>query len=127
MTTKHPLSLTIAGLLISSFSFGQESPKMLADSTTKPSVEVKKVDLPKDERTRTLFSGMKNPTKSLKYLGLSVGSEFQYGSLAGEFTPMGGASAMLHINKKFGIGLAGYSNIAETPPIGVNSPANEPY
>ena len=42
MTTRHTLLLTIAGLLISSLSFGQESPKMLADSTVKPSVEVKK-------------------------------------------------------------------------------------
>ena len=120
MTTKHTLLLTIAGLLISSFSFGQESSKIVADST-KSSVEVKKVDTQKDDRTRTLFSGMKNPTKSLKYLGLSVGSEFQYGLLAGEFTPMGGVSAILHINKKFGIGLAGYSTMNNFTPTALNA------
>ena len=121
MTTKHTLLLTIAGLLISLFSFGQESPKMLADSTIKPSVEVKKVNTQKDDRTRTLFSGMKNPTKSLKYLGLSVGSEFQYGSLAGEFTPMAGGSAMLHINKKWGLGVAGYSTTNNFTPTALNA------
>ena len=121
MTTKHTLLLTVAGLLISSFSFGQESPKMLADSTTKPSVEVKKVNTQKDERTRTLFSGMKNPMKPIKYLGISVGSELQYGSLAGEFTPMGGVSATLHINKKWGIGLAGYSTMNNFTPTALNA------
>lgn len=120
MTTKHTLLFTMAGLLISSFSFGQETTKMLADST-KPSVEVKKANSQKDERTRTLFSGMKNPMKPIKYLGLSVGSEFQYGSLAGQFTPMGGVSAMLHINKKFGIGMAGYRTINNFTPTALNT------
>ena len=120
MTSKHTLLLIIAGLLVSSFSFGQESPKMLADST-KSSIEVKKANTQKDDRTRTLFSGMKNPMKPIKYLGLSVGSEFQYGSLAGEFTPMGGVSATLHINKKFGIGLAGYSTMNNFTPTALNA------
>lgn len=120
MTTKHSLLLTIAGLLVSSFSFGQEAPKMLADST-KPSVEVKNANTQKDERTRTLFSGMKNPMKPIKYLGLSVSSEFQYGSLAGQFTPMGGVSAMLHINKKFGVGLAGYRTVNNFMPTALNA------
>ena len=120
MTTKHSLLFTIAGLLASSFSFGQEAPKMLTDST-KPSVEVKKVNIQKDEKTRTLFSGMKNPMKPIKYLGLSIGSEFQYGSLAGEFTPMAGVSAMLHVNKKFGIGLAGYSTMNNFTPTALNA------
>lgn len=120
MINKHTLLFTIAGLYVSSFSFGQEAPKMLADST-KPSVEVKKVNTQKDERTRTLFSGMKNPMKPIKYLGLSIGSEFQYGSLAGEFTPMAGVSAMLHINKTFGIGLVGYSTMNNFTPTALNA------
>jgi hypothetical protein len=120
MTTKNTLLLTIAGLFASSFSFGQEAPKMIADST-KTSTEVNKVNTPKDERTRTLFSGMKNPMKPIKYLGLSVGSEFQYGSLAGQFTPMGGVTAMLHINKKFGIGLAGYNTVNNFTPTALNA------
>ena len=120
MTIRHSLLFTIAGLLASSFSFGQEAPKMLADST-KPSVEVKKENTQKDERTRTLFSGMKNPMKPIKYLGLSVGSEFQYGSLAGQFTPIAGVSAMLHINKKFGIGMTGYSTVNKFTPTVLNA------
>ncbi len=120
MTTKNILLLTIAGLYVSSFSFGQEAPKILVDST-KTSIEVNKAKTQKDERTRTLFSGMKNPMKPIKYLGLSIGSEFQYGSLAGEFTPMAGVSAMLHINKKFGIGVAGYRTVNNFTPTALNA------
>ena len=120
MTTKHTLLLTIAGLLISSLSFGQESPKMLADST-KSSVEVKKTGDSKNDRMRTLFSNKKNPTKTIKYLGLSVGSEFQYGSLAGEFMPMGGVSATLHINKKWGLGVAAYRIMNDFTPTALNA------
>jgi hypothetical protein len=119
MTTKNTLLLTIGGLLVSSLSVAQGSPKMLADST-KPTVEVKKVNSSKDEKIRTLFSGSKNPMKTIKYLGLSVGSEFQYGSLAGEFTPMAGVSATLHINKKWGIGLGGYSTVNNFTPTAFN-------
>ena len=120
MTTKQSLLFTIAGILASSFSFGQESPKMMSDST-KSSVEVKKTGDSKNERMRTLFSNQKNPTKTIKYLGLSVSSEFQYGSLAGEFTPMAGGSAMLHINKKWGLGVAGYSTMNNFTPTALNA------
>jgi hypothetical protein len=120
MTTKNTLLLTIAGLLVSSLSMAQESPKILADST-KPAVEVKKMNEPKDDRIRTLFSNQKNPMKTVKYLGLSVGSEFQYGSLAGEFTPMAGVSGTLHINKKWGLGLAGYSTVNNFTPTALNA------
>jgi hypothetical protein len=120
MTTKNTLLLTIAGLFVASLSMAQESPKMLADST-KPAVEVKKMNDSKDDRIRTLFSNQKNPMKTVKYLGLSVGSEFQYGSLAGEFTPMAGVSGTLHINKKWGIGLAGYSTVNNFTPTALNA------
>ncbi len=120
MTTKNTLLLTVAGLLVASLSMAQESPKMLADST-KPAVEVKKMNDSKDDRIRTLFSNHKNPMKTVKYLGLSVGSAFQYGSLAGEFTPMAGVSGTLHINKKWGIGLAGYSTVNDFTPTALNA------
>lgn len=120
MITKNTLLLTIAGLLVASLSMAQESPKMLADST-KPTVEVKKMNDSKDDKIRTLFSNQKNPMKAVKYLGLSVGSEFQYGSLAGEFTPMAGVSGTLHINKKWGIGLAGYSTVNNFTPTALNA------
>lgn len=93
---------------------------MLTDST-KSSIGVKKINTQKNETTRTLFSGMKKPMKSIKYLGLSVGSEFQYGSLAGEFIPMAGVSAMLHINKKFRIGVTGYSTVNNFTPTALNA------
>jgi hypothetical protein len=120
MTTKNTLLLTIAGLFVASLSMAQESPKMLADST-KPAVEFKKMNDSKDDRIKTLFLNKKNPTKPIKYLGLSFGSEFQYGSLAGEFTPMAGVSGTLHINKKWGIGLAGYSTVNNFTPTALNA------
>jgi hypothetical protein len=73
------------------------------------------------KKIRTLFSGSKKSMKPIKYLGLSVGSEFQYGSLAGEFTPMAGVSGTLHINKKWGIGLAGYSTVNNFTPTALNT------
>lgn len=117
MTTKNTLQLIVAGICLTISSFGQTAPS----DSLKSSTEVKKVDAPKSERMKTLFSDINNPTKSIKYLGLSVGSEIQYGSLAGEFTPMGGVSAMLHINKKLGIGMAGYSTMNKFTPTALNA------
>ena len=117
MTTKNAALLIMTGLFSTNFSYAQT---MLSD-TLKKSGEVKKVEAQKDERTRTLFSGMKNPMKPFKYLGLSVGSEFQYGSLAGEFTPMGGVSATLHINKKWGLGVAAYRIMNDFTPTALNA------
>ena len=116
MNTKNTIPLVMAGLFFTNLSFGQTP----AD-TLKSLVEVKKVNIQKDESTRTLFSGMKNPMKPIKYLGLSVGSAFQYGSLAGQFTPMAGVSAMLHINKKWGIGVAGYRTVNNFTPTALNA------
>jgi hypothetical protein len=116
MTTKKLLATFITGLAFTSFSFGQST-----TDTLKMAVETKKVDAPKDERMRTLFSGSKKTMKPIKYLGLSVGSEFQYGSLAGEFTPMSGVSATLHIDKKWGIGVAGYGNFNRFTPTALNA------
>jgi hypothetical protein len=98
------------------FSFGQS-----VSDTLKRAVEVKKADAPKDEKMRTLFSGNKKSGKSIKYLGLSVGSEFQYGSLAGAFTSLSGGSVMLHIDKKWGIGVAGFGNFNRFTPTALNA------
>ncbi len=81
---------------MTSLAFGQGQPK--TDS-------LKTRD---SQRMNTLFSGVKNPIKKVKYLGLSVGTGVQYGALAGQLTPLVGAQGMLHLNKKWGIGLAGY-------------------
>lgn len=110
------MQFIVAALFFTLSSFGQAP-----TDSVKTSVAVKKIESPKDEKTRTLFSSMKNPAKPIKYLGLSVGSEFQYGSLAGEFTQIGGVSGMLHINKKFGIGVAGYSTMNNFTPTALNA------
>ena len=115
MITKNTLQLITVGIFLTTSLFGQT---VLPSDTLETST---KVNTPKDEKTRTLFSGMKNPMKPIKYLGLSVGSEFQYSSLAGQFTPMAGVSAMLHINKKLGIGLAGYRTVNNFTPTVLNA------
>jgi hypothetical protein len=67
----------------------------------------------KDE-TKTMFNHKNfKPFKSLTYVGIYVAPEIQYASLAGGFTPMGGVSAMLQANKKWGIGAVAYTTIAE--------------
>lgn len=101
------LGAIAAGLLFTSFSFGQTAPQTLPDNSGQS------VEVPKDEKTKTLFSGIKNPLKKINYLGLSLGSEVQYGMLSGQFTPMVGVSGMLHVNKKWGVGLAGYSTFGD--------------
>ena len=88
--------MTATALMSISLAFGQEQPK--TDS----------LKTPDSQKMQTLFSGLKNPIKKVKYLGLSVNAEFQYGAVAGQFTSLAGMSGMLHLNKKWGIGLAGY-------------------
>lgn len=96
MRTSKLVATTAAALISISFAFGQQQPK--TDS----------LKTPDSQRMQTLFSGVKNPMKKIKYVGLSVNSEFQYGAVAGQFTSLAGVSGMLHLNKKWGIGLAGY-------------------
>lgn len=57
---------------------------------------------------RTIFGG-KNAKYKIKYLGLYFAPEVQYGQLDGSFTPMGGSSVMLQVNKKWGIGMTGFA------------------
>lgn len=105
MHKKIQLAALAAGLLLTSVSFGQ---------TTTPASGRKQAD-PEGSRSaiNTLIPSYRGGTPRLNYLGLSVSPEFQYGMLAGQFTPMAGISAMVHINKKFGIGAAAYSTIDE--------------
>lgn len=106
MKTNYVLATTVAGLLFSSFSFGQTTPPQTLPADGQSSAEVQKED-----KMKTLFSRVKRPSAKINYLGLSVSPQFQYGTLAGQFTPMRGMTGMLHINKKWGIGLGGYSTI----------------
>ncbi|MDZ7897795.1 MAG: hypothetical protein U5N85_07165 [Arcicella sp.] len=116
MTTKKLFLTLLTGLTFKSLSLGQS-----VSETLKTSSVIGKTDTSKNEKIRTLFSGSKKSTKPIKYLGLSVGSEFQYGSVAGEFTPMAGGTVMLHIDKKWGIGLTGYSTMRNFTPTALNA------
>ena len=117
MTIKNTLSLIAAWIFASIYSSGQT---VVYSDTLKSSAEMKKSDTTKTEKMKTLFSGIKKPVHPIKYLGISIGSEFQYGSLAGEFTPMVGISGMLHINRKWGLGLAGYRTLRNFTPTVLN-------
>jgi hypothetical protein len=101
MIIKNLLAATAVGVLLTSVSIAQDAP-----ATTAPAQP--KTETPPTEKMNTLFSNTKNPVKQL---GLSFASEFQYGSLAGQFTPMSGGSGMLHINKKLGLGMAAYGTV----------------
>ena len=56
---------------------------------------------------RTFFGG-KNAKVKVHHLGLYFAPELQYGQLDGSFRPMAGASVMLQVNKKWGIGAMGF-------------------
>lgn len=94
-----PLAALAAGLLCTSFSFGQ---------TPIPSTPKKA-----GKGMMTVLPAFEGKFGKLNYLGLSVGGEIQYSMLAGQFTPMAGVSGMVRFNKKFGIGAAAYSTLAE--------------
>ena len=64
-------------------------------------------------KTNYLFSGKMG---KINHLGVYIAPEIQYNSLAGGFTPMGGMSAMLLINRKFGVGITGYSTFGNYTP-----------
>lgn len=67
--------------------------------------------------TKTLLGGKKGkPFKKINYLGLYIAPEVQYAGLAGGFTPVGGVSAMLQINKKWGIGGVVYTTLDDYTP-----------
>ncbi len=72
--------------------------------------------------TKTLFGKKEwNPLKKVNYLGLYVAPELHYGRLAGGFTPMGGISTMLQINKKWGIGGVVYTTFGGYTPTQLSS------
>jgi hypothetical protein len=116
MQTNKLLAATAAGLLFTSIAFGQTTTEpQTVPETPKPVVEVQAQPTtqpqPDADKMQTLFSGTANGVKKVKYLGLSATSQMQYSMLAGQFTPMSGMSGMLHINKKWGIGMSGYRTV----------------
>lgn len=90
-----------AGLLLTSYSFGQSTPEPSSDRSVESS----------DTRMSTLFSGKGTGKNQLNYLGLSITPEFQYSRLAGQFTPMAGVAGMVHFNKRFALGAAAYTTL----------------
>ncbi len=72
--------------------------------------------------TKTVFGNKKfNLFKKINTLGLYVAPEIQYAGLAEGYAPMGGVSAMLQINKKWGIGGVAYSTLGEYTPTKLSS------
>ncbi len=63
---------------------------------------------------KTLLSLPKLP--KLNSLGFYLVPEYQYGRLAGQFTSMGGGSAMVVLNKSISVGLSGYSTFHNFTP-----------
>ena len=49
-------------------------------------------------------------------VGIYAVPEYQFGSLAGQFTSMGGGSVMVSLNKKLSLGVSGYSNFTNFSP-----------
>ena len=78
--------MTMMAMFLSGVSFGQDS--------TKASMQ-------------TLFGG-KSAKFKIHHLGIYFAPEVQYGQLDGAFVPLSGASAMLQINKKWGLGVTGF-------------------
>lgn len=65
--------------------------------------------------TQTWFVWGK-PFKKLQHLDLYVSPEVQFARLAGGYAPVTGVSAMVSINKKWGVGAAAYSTFENYTP-----------
>ena len=107
MKNKTLLVALAAGLLSAPLSFGQTPTNPPANPPTKKSAAPAALGM------ATVIPAFDFKFKKLNYLGLSFSPEIQFGNLAGQFTPMAGATAMLHFNKKFGLGVAAYSTVEE--------------
>lgn len=58
---------------------------------------------------QTIFK-KKNGGAKLNYLGVYIAPEYQFGQVGGVFTSLAGGSFMLQFNKKFAVGMTGYSS-----------------
>ena len=103
-------------ILLMSFNNVLNAQDLKQADSIKVDVTQNKIATKKDDKMKTLFSGVNNPIKKVKYWGISVSPEFQYSGLAGAYTLMAGFSGMLQLNKKLGIGLAGYSTVDKFTP-----------
>ncbi|AFK04690.1 hypothetical protein Emtol_3564 [Emticicia oligotrophica DSM 17448] len=87
-------------MIVLALLIGIKSVPVLGQDSTKSSI-------------RTVFSGKKSPLK-LRYLGLYVAPEYQFGQVGGSFTSLTGGSVMLQFNKKLALGFTGYSTVRGT-------------
>lgn len=73
-------------------------------------------------KTKTLFEGKTfKPFHKINTLGLYVAPEIQYAGLAGGYAPIGGISAMLQVNKEWGIGGVAYTTLEDYTPTKLSS------
>ena len=84
--------------MVSFVSLAQEQPQ--ADKPKAP-----------DNEMKTLWKAPKFRLSTMKYIGVYVAPEFQYGQLNSGFSPMMGASAGVLFNKRLAVGVAGYGTV----------------
>jgi hypothetical protein len=59
---------------------------------------------------QTVFKKKKGIAK-LNYLGVYIAPEYQFGQVGGVFRSLAGGSVMLQFNKRFAVGISGYSSL----------------
>ncbi len=118
-TVKKMRQFKMLMLVGSVFMFGTLKAQDVAPQP--PVAETKKVEVKNDDKMKTLFSGLNSPKSKLRYIGLSFQPEAMATKLASEGTGIAGGTAMLHLNRKWGIGLSGYSNDRRFAPKALSS------
>lgn len=83
-------------IVLSALLMGFGSITALGQDSTKSSIQ-------------TIFKKKKGGAK-LNYLGVYIAPEYQFGQVGGVFTSLTGGSFMLQFNKKFAVGVTGYSS-----------------
>ncbi len=83
-------------MILSALLMGFSSATVLGQDSTKSSIQ-------------TIFKKKKGGAK-LNYLGVYIAPEYQFGQVGGVFTSLAGGSFMLQFNKKFAVGMTGYSS-----------------
>lgn len=84
-------------MILSALLMGFSSATVLGQDSTKSSIQ-------------TIFKKKKGGAK-LNYLGVYIAPEYQFGQVGGVFTSLAGGSFMLQFNKKFAVGMTGYSSL----------------
>lgn len=83
-------------MILSALLMGFSTATVFGQDSTKSSIQ-------------TIFKKNKGRAK-LNYLGVYIAPEYQFGQVGGVFTSLAGGSFMLQFNKKFAVGMMGYSS-----------------